>query len=137
VTLYLDTSDLVKLYIDEPGADSVRRTVSEASAVATSGLAYPETRATFARRRQEKLLTPAEHRAVVRQFDADWGRFIVMPLGRDDCEEAGRLADAHALRGADAVHLAAFAALLGRCEDDDVRFFSSDARLTRAARRLA
>ena len=51
MTVYLDTSSLVKLYVDEPDADDVQRIVGEADVVATSVLAYPEARAAFARRR--------------------------------------------------------------------------------------
>jgi len=47
-----------------------------------------------------------------------------------------RLADVHRIRGCDAVHLAAFADLLSRSEDDDVRFSCADDRLVKAARKL-
>ena len=49
MTLYLDTSSLVKLYVAEPGSDAVRGLVTQASVVATSGIAYPETRAAHCR----------------------------------------------------------------------------------------
>jgi hypothetical protein len=51
-------------------------------------------------------------------------------------QEAGRLADAHGLRGADAVQLAAFQDLLRRCDDEDVRFSCADERLSKTARSL-
>ena len=54
MTLYLDTSSLVKLYVAEPGSDAVRKLVSQATVVATAGIAYPETRAALARRRRER-----------------------------------------------------------------------------------
>jgi uncharacterized protein len=136
VTVYLDTSNLVKLYIEEPGAADVQRVVAAADAVVTSVLAYPETRATFARRRLERLLTPAETRAVIRQLDADWPRLVVIPFGDHVARSAGQLADAHGLRGGDAVHLASFEELLSGCDDDDVVFSSADERLTRAAASL-
>jgi predicted nucleic acid-binding protein len=50
VTLYLDTSSLVKLYVTEAGSDSVHGLVNEASIVATASIAYPEARAALARR---------------------------------------------------------------------------------------
>lgn len=136
MTVYLDTSSLVKLYVDEPDADDVLRIVGDADVVATSILAYAEARAAFARRRREKLMTPAESRAAVRQLDADWPRFFVITLGDDLGLAAGRLADVHGIRGCDAVHLAAFANLRTQCEDADVRFSCADDRLTRAARAL-
>ena len=36
MTLYLDTSSLVKLYVAEPGSDAVRKLVDAATIVATS-----------------------------------------------------------------------------------------------------
>jgi predicted nucleic acid-binding protein len=136
VTLYLDTSNLVKLYVSEPDSDAVARLVGEADVVVTSVLAYAEARATFARRRRERLLSPSGSAAVVRQFDEDWRHLVVIACGDDLALEAGRLASRHAVRGADAVHLASFATLLARCDDTDIRFSCADERLVRAAKSL-
>jgi len=136
MTLYLDTSSLMKLYVDEPGGEGIEQLVREADVVVTSALAYPEARATLARRRRERLMTLSEAAAARDQLDADWPHFVVIALGDDVARAAGRLADTHGLRGADAVHLASFEDLVGRCPDDDVRFSSADARLNRAARRM-
>jgi uncharacterized protein len=136
VTLYLDTSSLIKLYIEESDGDRIQQLVRDADVVVTSALAYPEARATLARRRRERLMTSSEAAAARDQLDADWLHFVVIALGDDVARAAGRLAETHALRGADAVHLASFEDLVGRCPDDDVRFSSADARLNRAARRM-
>ncbi|MEK7870800.1 MAG: type II toxin-antitoxin system VapC family toxin, partial [Nitrospirota bacterium] len=40
--LYLDTSSIVKLYIEEAGSDAVRRWAGEAEVLATCRIAYPE-----------------------------------------------------------------------------------------------
>ena len=140
MTVYLDTSSLVKLYVDEPDADDVQRIVGEADVVATSVLAYPEARAAFARRRREKLMTSAESRAAIRQLDADWPRFVVILLGDElshgVVDRGPRGADAHGIRGCDAVHLASFEDLLSRCDDGAVQFSCADVRLSRAARAL-
>ena len=142
MTVYLDTSNLVKLYVDEPDADEVQQSVAEADVVATSVLAYAEARAAFARRRREKLMTPTEARLALQQLDADWPRFLVIVLGDELARAAGRLADVHGVRGCDAVHLASFEALLTRCHgepdehDADVRFSCADDRLSREARAL-
>jgi predicted nucleic acid-binding protein len=145
MTVYLDTSNLVKLYVEEPDSDDVLRIVGEADVVATSVLAYAEARAAFARRRREKLMTPTEARSALRQLDADWPRFLVIVLGDELARAAGRLADVHGVRGCDAVHLASFEALLTRTHgehaehgehDQDLRFSCADDRLSRAARSL-
>ena len=136
MTVYLDTSDLVKLYIDELHADAIRALVTEASVVVTSIIAYAEARATLARRRRERLMTTSEAKAAVRQLDADWPRFVVIVADHELGRTAGQLAETHGVRGCDAVHLASFQQLLAASEDDDVRFSSADARLVRAARSL-
>jgi predicted nucleic acid-binding protein len=136
VTLYLDTSSLMKLYVEEWDGDRIQQLVSAADVVVTSALAYPEARATLARRRRERLMTPTEAASARAQLDADWPHFVVIACGDDLAQAAGRLAETLGLRGGDAVHLASFEDLLGRCPDDDVRFSSADARLNRAARQL-
>ena len=50
--LYLDTSALVKLYARELGSTEVKRAVARAGSVATSLVAYVETRSAFARKRR-------------------------------------------------------------------------------------
>jgi predicted nucleic acid-binding protein len=135
VTVYLDTSHLVKLYVDEPDSSDVHALIDGAAVVATSVLAYPEARATFARRQRERLMTAAETRAAIRQLDADWPRLVTVVCDDELARAAGALAATHGVRGADAVHLASFQELLAHC-DDDVHFSCADDRLTRAARTL-
>ena len=136
MTLYLDTSSLMKLYVDESDGDRIQALVGAADVVVTSALAYSEARATLARRRRERLMTASEAASARDRLDADWARFVVVACGHELARAAGHLADRHGLRGADAVHLASFEDLLARCPDDDIRFSSADARLNRAAKRL-
>jgi predicted nucleic acid-binding protein len=136
MTLYLDTSTLVKLYLDEPGSDDIRRLVQGADVIATSSIAYAETRATLARRRRERLLTATQAKDVVETFDLDWTRFAVVALNEELAHAAGRLTEAHDVRGCDAIHLASFEWLLSRSAEDDVQFSCADERLTRAAATL-
>ena len=136
MTLYLDTSSLVKRYLDEVDSDRVAQLVDGADVVATSAVTYAEARATFARRRRERLLTPAAYAVITRQFDADWPAFLVIEVTETLARSAGLLADRLGLRGFDAVHLASFEYLLSRVEDDAPHFSSADARLARAARKL-
>ena len=134
--LYLDTSSLVKLYFDEPDSAVVAAEVRKSRVVATSVVAYAETRATIARRRREHLLGPGAAAAAIRQFDADWTAFLTIEVTEALAKSAGRLADRLGLRGFDAIHLASFEELLSRVDDDDAQFSSADDRLVRAARKL-
>ena len=51
--LYLDTSALVKLYVEEEGSATVREAIARAETVATTVIVYVEACAAFARRRRE------------------------------------------------------------------------------------
>jgi uncharacterized protein len=47
VTLYLDTSSAIKIYVSEAGSDKVRTLVEDATVVATSVVSYAETRVRY------------------------------------------------------------------------------------------
>jgi len=134
VTLYLDTSSLVKLYVAEPDSDAVRRLVEQATVVATSGIAYPETRAALARRRRERALSPTAYRIATRAFEDDWSRYLAVDVSAAICREAGNLAVRYRLRGYDSVHLASYLEIARRAGVAETQFSSFDDRLNRAAR---
>jgi predicted nucleic acid-binding protein len=133
VILYLDSSALVKLYVEEPGSAAVAARVEDAEAVVTARVSYAEARAAFARHRRDGALTVAALRRVVRELDAEWGAYTVVEVSDPVVRRAGALAERHALRGYDAVQLAA--ALDMRGVELDLEFASFDARLARAAAR--
>lgn len=133
----LDTSCLVKLYVEEADSALVREKINQADAVFSSVVAYPEMRGAFRRRRTEGSLSGASTLRALRQFDKDWAAMSRISVTDAIAEDAGDLAAAHALRGMDAIHLAT--ALMVRREAgaliSGVRFLTSDARLAEAARK--
>jgi predicted nucleic acid-binding protein len=133
VILYLDTSAAVKLYVEEKGTPMVMARVDDAEAVATVRVTYAEARAALARHRREGGLTPVGLRRAVGELDREWGTYNVVDVNDPLVRRAGALAERHALRGYDAVQLAA--ALDLRAAGVAVEFLSFDARLNRAARR--
>jgi predicted nucleic acid-binding protein len=137
VTLYLDTSSLVKLYVEESGSEAVRRLVSGANVVATSVVAYAETRAALARLRRDGVLTAAQSTSAKREFMGQWPTYLALDATDALCRTAGELAEKYRLRGFDSIHLASFADVARRAGIDDTRFSSYDARLNDAARRIA
>jgi predicted nucleic acid-binding protein len=104
---YLDTSALVKLYVNEQGSDTVRELVEASSVVATSKVAYPEARAALARSFREDLLKEKDYRLVVAALQYDWTRYLTLDVSDSLAWLAGELAEKHRLRGFDAIHLAA------------------------------
>ena len=130
---YLDTSALVKLYVEEEGSALVHEAVKGAEESLTSVVAYPEARAALARARRERVLTPADYRATVDALDADWGALGVVQAEEGLARRAGLLAEKHALRGFDAIHLASGLASIGGA--DGAVFICFDGRLAQGARR--
>ena len=136
MTLYLDTSSLVKLYVSEAGSEDVRRLAGDANVVATSVVAYTETRAALARLRREGALTASQLTSAKRAFEKQWSTYLSLEASPSLCRTAGEFAEKYGLRGFDSIHLASFGAVAGRAGVADTRFSSFDARLNVAARKL-
>jgi uncharacterized protein len=132
VILYLDTSSLVKLYVEEEGSEAVRSQVSRAGVVATSMIAYVEARAAFARKHREGGLSEDECDRVVDEFRREWGTYLAVEVSEAIVTVAGDLAEGHDLRGFDAMHLASALALRDKMQSSVV-FSCADRRLTEAA----
>ena len=129
--VYLDTSSLVKLYVDEPHSGSVREWTAEAEVVATCRVAHPETLSALTRRYNGGDLAKREYDKVVHAFTGEWRMYAAVDF---DEIEAGRLVRKYGLRGFDAVHLAAAKLLASVDADVRVSFSSFDERLNDAAR---
>lgn len=129
--LYLDTSSLVKLYVEETYSSLVREWTKEAGATATSRVAYAEASSAFARRRVEGSLEDEQFGLVLETLAIDWSRLVLLPVRE---RKAGALAVKHLLRGFDAIHLAAASDLPSIFQGEPVLFSSFDTRLLGAAR---
>jgi len=133
MTLYLDTSSLIKLFVEEPGGDEVRQHLSEADAVATSLITYAEARATFARLRRTRSFTADGFRSAKRDFDEDWSNYLVVEPSLALCRAAGDLAERYHLRGCDSIQLATFLDVARERGREETRFSSFDHALNQAA----
>jgi predicted nucleic acid-binding protein len=103
--IYLDTSSLVKLYVEEEGSKKVVSMVQSSKATATSLIAYAEARAAFARRFREKAFGSQQYRRLVSGFTKDWENYLVVRVTTELVQWAGDLAERHGLSGFDAMHL--------------------------------
>ena len=131
--LYLDTSSLIKLYVEENGSSEIESLVDQATLVCTSVVAYPEARSALARLCREGALTADEHALTKADLDEDWPRYLAVEASGAVWREAGDLAEQHALRGFDSLHLASFLYLIDEGLGEPVQFSSFDARLNGAA----
>ena len=131
--LYLETSNLVKLYVQEEDSGEIARLVSDSEAVATSIIAYAEARAAFARKLREKGISDEDHKGIKNDLDRDWENIFVIKLSDAVVRSAGDLAEKRSLRGFDALHLAS-ALELQKAVPLPVLFSSSDAWLRESAK---
>lgn len=104
---YLDTSALVKLYVDENGSDTVWELVNKSLILATCKVAYAEARAALARGIREGALDEKGYRLAVSAFLRDWSSYLSIEVSDSLISLAGDLTEKHPLRGFDAIHLAA------------------------------
>lgn len=102
--LYLDTSAIVKLHVEERYTEVVERAVEEAFEVHTSALADLEVRCTLARLRYEgEFESDNELEQTLEDFTEDWGDYRVHNYDEALARHGGELARAHApLRAYDA-----------------------------------
>jgi uncharacterized protein len=130
--LYLDTSALVKLYLDEPEREAVVAALSRESVVATHEIAYIEAHAAFSRAERESRLDAAGLDRLRADFEVDWPNYLVLRISQALLTRAVKLVDSFALRAYDALHLAA-AESIGEQSDAPLQFACFDRRLNRAA----
>jgi uncharacterized protein len=128
--LYLDTSALAKLYLEEEFSDQVRAWTDEAEVLATSRVALAELAAAVARRHREGDLSDTDAERVRTAMLDDWEQLIVVEVNE---HRAAELAFRQSLRGFDAIHLAAALEIREALDDVPTRFSCFDARLNRAA----
>ena len=121
---------MVKLYVKEEGSAGVREAVEDAGGVATCVVAYAEAQAALARRFREGALSEEDY-GVIGALDRDWRTLTRLEVNDALARLAGVLAERRALRGFDAVHLAA--ALTLQQQIGDVAFMAFDGRLAGAA----
>jgi uncharacterized protein len=108
---YFDSSAFVKLLAEEAGSDLAAELWDGCDAALSSRLAYPEVRAALAASARNHDITETELDASERDWDSYWAATRPVELTATVERQAGQLARNHALRGADAVHLASALAI--------------------------
>jgi uncharacterized protein with PIN domain len=132
VILYLDTSALVKIYLDEPGTARVKSAVAEAETTATSEITAVELCAALARRHRDGDISQTAYRRTLADIDEDAKHLMYLDVSRHLIRAAADAAAAYALRGYDALHLASALELQTR-SGESITFGCWDATLMAAA----
>lgn len=122
--IFLDTSALVKRYVDEPGSTIVVSLMNRDLDWSASALALTEASIAFCRGDGPT----AESGSRQRQLLLDWDRFVVVPTDVECLSVAADIGCHHPVRTADAIHLAAALRLPG-----PVTFLSFDRRQSEVA----
>lgn len=126
---YFDTSAIVPLLVEEAGSDRATRLWDEADRVVSIRLVYAEGRAALAAAARAGRLERFAADAAVRGLDGLYTQMDLVETSDAVVRRAGALAEVHALRGYDAVHLAA-AESIGQ---EDAVLVAGDGPLCRAA----
>ena len=103
MTLFLDTSALVRRYVHEPGRDLVLATMAEDDTWVASALARTEVLMTL----HHVAAGPHVADRLWSSFRDDWDAFAVVPVDGRCLARAAELGAEFGVRVVDAVHLAA------------------------------
>jgi uncharacterized protein len=123
--VYFDSSALVKLVVQETGSDLAAELWDGCDAALASRLAYPEVRAALAAACRNHYLSQDELDMAEHAWEQYWAAVRPVELTTAIQRHAGELARSHALRGADAAHLASALAI----GDPDLIIAAWDRRL--------
>jgi predicted nucleic acid-binding protein len=106
VITYVDTSTLIKLIVEEPGSALAEQIWETADALTAVRLIDVEARAALAAARRAGRLTTGQHRRAAKMLGELVGQLDLIEVTGELIGVAGKLAESHALRCYDAVHLA-------------------------------
>lgn len=135
MTLFCDTSALIKLYVREPFTEEMLAAAAASRTLAVCRITWAEAMAALARRSREAPSDTGIIDIVRQRLRTDWDDYVIVELTQALVELAGDYADTFALRGYDSVQLAA-ARTLSEATRETVQFACFDRRLGNAARLL-
>ena len=127
MTTYVDSSALLKRYVDEPDSDEANALLARDPSLLTARHTIVEVRRNLARLLDERDATAAKA-----AFTEDIAAFGIIELDSVICEAAADIAELTGARTLDALHLAAARRIGGSA----VPFVTFDLRKAQAARTL-
>lgn len=127
MTQYVDTSALLKRYVDEPDSDRADEILAADPVLVTGWHTYVEVRRNLAR-----LLAGPQLDQAREQFEGDLDALAVVAVDHATCRAAAAAAEVTGVRTLDALHLGA----AQRAGGTAIRFVTFDVRQARAARDL-
>jgi predicted nucleic acid-binding protein len=107
MNLYLDTSALIKRYVEEPGSEDVLDWMDLAAMIGTALITRAEVGSAITRIARINNLNSQVSDKALDKFRFEWNNFNRLPINEELIARADFLACQHSLRGYDSVHLAA------------------------------
>jgi uncharacterized protein len=106
--LYLDSSALIKRYVQEEGSKAVISRFKSGETIYTSVLSFAEVHSAFGRKYRDKQLSSGKKKTLVDEFLYDWlFSLTVLELTTDTMTALSTLCEEYFLKTSDAVHLSA------------------------------
>ena len=127
MSLYVDSSALLKRYVDEPESEACEAILRSDPSLVTGRHTVVEVRRNLAR-----LVAPTDLRALRALFEQDLTAISLVELDGTTCEAAATIAEATGARTLDALHLAAAQRVGGTA----LPFLTYDVRQAQVARAL-
>jgi predicted nucleic acid-binding protein len=129
---YVDTSALVKRYIDEAGRRQVLQLLRRHECVASAVLPV-ELRSALRRRVTEGTLEAAQMPQILKRVAADRAYWTIVEVTAEVLAAAEKLVAAHPLPTLDAIHVGSAQVFAAGVSESDLMFVSADKRQTEAA----
>ncbi|MGA1823167.1 MAG: type II toxin-antitoxin system VapC family toxin [bacterium] len=130
--LYLDTSALIKRYVEEDKSEEVDNLWEEAIEIASSTVVFAESMATFCRKFREGVFSETEYIQTISEFKNEYHRFIIVPISSELNRIIEEILLKYPLRGFDSIHLAS-ALLIQKNSNLNTIFACFDHSLNKAA----
>ena len=127
---FVDTSALLKRYIDEDGSRKLEEALATVSDLVVSPVTWVELHAAVARRLRRKLLTPQQSSSILTEAETDFRFYSQVVWSEELADTAVKMVHRHPLRTLDAIQLSA-----GVLSRPDL-FLTSDLVLFQEARKV-
>ncbi len=131
MTLYAESSAVLRWLLEEPKGDDVHRLLRDATKVVCSRLTLVETRRVIRRAVVQRLVDEVSSTAVLEAFARASAGWAILEVSREVAERAEGSFPAEPVRTLDALHLAS--ALLLRQALPELRVLSTDDQVCRNA----
>ena len=132
---FVDTSALIKLFIQEPGSSEMESFITDHTQhnLVVSAITELEAQSALNRLFREGLMSESELSSILDDLHREIRRMVVQPMSEEVLENARGLISRHFLRPLDAMQCGSAMVSRGTGVPGSVRFVASDRALLRAA----